>query len=595
MADNIRNFCIIAHIDHGKSTLADRLLELTKTVEQRKMREQYLDQMELERERGITIKLQPVTMRYALNAVPYTLNLIDTPGHIDFSYEVSRSLAAVEGAILLVDASQGVEAQTITNVELARSLGLVIIPVLNKIDLPHARTEESAKELVDLLHIKKEDILKISAKTGEGVPELLEEVVRRLPSPRVSQIQSPPRALIFDFEYSSHQGIIAYVRVSDGGIKKGDELKLYFADEKFTVGEVGIFTPALRPAPEILSGQIGYVVTNIKKPETVRVGDTIVSSKNPLPAFPGYKEPKPVVFSSIYPESQDDFEELRSAFFRLRLTDSAFSFEQEADAVLGRGFRSGFLGMLHMEIVVERIRREFGINLVVATPTVAYEITYRNGEVKLIYSPSDFPEEHEIAKVREPWIKFEVLTPQSALSGVLQLLQEHRAEVSVTSVFGERRMTVAGAMPIRELMRGFFDQLKSVSQGYASFNYEWSDMKEADVARLNILVADEPVSAFTKIVAKDQVEFEGRRMVEKLHEVLPRALFVIKIQAVARGRIIASRALSALKKDVAGYLYGGDRTRRMKLWAKQKRGKKKLKELGKVNIPHEVFVKMIKG
>ena len=594
MTGNVRNFCIIAHIDHGKSTLADRFLEITKTVEERKMREQYLDQMELERERGITIKLQPVMMPYILNAKRYTLNLIDTPGHIDFSYEVSRSLAAVEGAILLVDASQGVEAQTITNIEMARALGLVIIPVLNKIDLPHARVEETSRELIDFLSIKPEEILKISAKTGEGIENLLREIIRRIPPPKVLPGQTP-RAMIFDFEYSSHQGVIAYLRVFDGIFKKGDELKLHFADQKIIAAEVGIFKPFLKPTEQLNAGEIGYLATNIKRPEIVKVGDTVVSFRNPLPALAGYQEPQPVVFSSIFPSQGEKFEELKNALYKLRLTDSAFSFEQEADAVLGRGFRCGFLGMLHMEIIIERIRREFEIDLIIATPSVLYEVFGKDGKSWLIFSPSRFPDDSEITKIKEPWLNFEILTLQPHLNKIISLLREYGAEIKNTDLFGERRLIIKGKMPLRELMRGFFDNLKSVSQGYASFNYELAGQSEAQVSRLDVLVAEERVPAFSRVVAKDRLEYEGRRLVEKLHEILPRALFTVKIQALAKGRIIASRALPALKKDVTGYLYGGDRTRKMKLWQKQKKGKQKLKARGKINIPHEVFVKMIKN
>jgi GTP-binding protein LepA len=592
-SENIRNFCIIAHIDHGKSTLADRMLEITGTVEKRKMKEQFLDRMELEQERGITIKLQPVTMKFINSGTEHLFNLIDTPGHIDFTYEVSRSLAAVDGAILLVDATQGVQAQTMTNVELARSTGLAIIPVLNKIDLPHARVEESARELMKLVGCSREDILKISAKTGEGVAELLAAVVARIPAPKKGAAEAP-RALIFDYEFSAHQGIIAYLRVFDGVIKKGDEVTLHFAGERITASEVGIFIPERKALGELRAGEIGYIATNIKKAEIVRVGDTVISAKNPLPPLPGYREPQPVVWASVYPSSQDDFEEMRKALYQLRLTDSAFSFEPESDQVLGRGFRCGYLGMLHMEIVIERLRREFGMEMVVATPTVSYEVTGKDGTTKLIYSPSEFPDEHDAVRVMEPWVHFEILAPEDTLSGVIQLLQEHRAEVVATDIFGESRLSVKGFMATRELMRGFFDRLKSVSHGYASFNYEQSGMREANVARLDIMIAEERVPAFSRVVAKDRVEYDARRMVDKLHEVLPKALFTIKIQAVSHGRILASHSLAAMKKDVTGYLYGGDRTRKMKLWQKQKKGKKRLQEEGKVQIPQDVFVAMIK-
>lgn len=582
---NVRNFSIIAHIDHGKSTLADRMLEITKTVEKRKMREQYLDQMPLERERGITIKMQPVRMEWG----DYILNLIDTPGHIDFSYEVSRALAAVEGAVLLVDATQGVQAQTLSNVELARSLNLAIIPVVNKIDLPHAHVLETKEEIKNLLNCRTEDILEVSARTGEGVENLLEEISKKVPEP--GKKEGSPRALIFDFDYSLHRGVISHVRVFDGEIKKGDHLHLFSSKEDFTAGEVGFFKPELSAADKISAGEIGYIVTNIKEARIVRVGDTILNSN--LDPLPGYREVKPVVFSSLYPENQDDFEDLRRSLERLKLSDASLSFEEESSGVLGRGFRCGFLGMLHLEIVVERLKRDFDVKTIVATPTVKYQVKTRQGDLE-IYSPHKFPEGGEVLEVQEPWLKVEILMPPEKLSSVLKLLKEHEALVGETHKFSETRLKLEALMPLRELMRDFFDYLKSVSQGYASLNYEFLEMRQGDLVRLDILVAEEVVPAFSKIVPRARIQEEAERAVEKLHKILPQALFALKIQAKAAGRILASRTLKALKKDVTGYLYGGDRTRKMKLWKKQKEGKKRLREEGRFNIPPEVFVQMIR-
>ena len=599
---NIRNFSIIAHINHGKSTLADRFLELTETVEKRKMREQYLDQMDLERERGITIKMQPVRMIYK----NYCLNLIDTPGHIDFSYEVSRALKAVEGAILLVDAAQGVQAQTFSNAELAKSLGLVIIPAINKIDLPHARIDETKKELIGLLRCKPEDIFLVSAKTGEGVEKLLEEIILKVPSPpknletefpsgnSVSKLVNP-QALVFDFSYSPHKGVIAYVRLMKGRIKKGDELFLTQVKEKFVSHEVGFFRPELSETETLYEGDIGYIITNIKKPAVVRVGDTVVSAKNPLPALSGYQEPKPVVWASIYPESQNDFNILKQALERLHLSDSSLSFEEEGSGVLGRGFKCGFLGMLHLEIVVERLKREFNLKLITAAPSVVYSVRYANGKKEEIYSPIRFPENNCINKTYEPWIEMKIITPVESLGEILKIMQKHDAEIGETEQFGNLRVSLKAKMALREFMRNFFDELKSASEGYASLSYKIIGMLEADVSRLDILVSGEAVSAFSRVVKQSQIQSEAKELVEKLQGLLPRALFVIKIQARSNGRILASQSVSALKKDVTGYLYGGDRTRKMKLWQKQKAGKKRLKERGKINIPHEVFLKMIKG
>ncbi|MCK9352421.1 MAG: translation elongation factor 4 [Candidatus Paceibacterota bacterium] len=606
---NIRNFSIIAHIDHGKSTLADRMLEITHTIEKRKMMAQVLDSMELERERGITIKMQPVRMEYQLNGEPYILNLIDTPGHIDFSYEVSRALKAVEGSILLVDATQGVQAQTLTTLEMARESGLTIIPVVSKIDSPIARTKEVKEEVAQLLDCNINEVLEVSGKTGEGVEAVLDAIIKKIQPPIVVVPEGgpresiprtalgdgeSPRALVFDFEYSNHRGVIVYVRMFNGEIKKNDTLLFSAANEKFIVLEVGIFHPSQVAQETLSAGEIGYIVTGIKQPGIASVGDTVTSAKRPAPALPGYMNPAPVVWASVYPESQDDFNLLRQALSRLKLTDASLSYEEETSGTLGRGYRCGFLGMLHLEIITERLHREFNLELIIATPSITYEVEYLNGEKKIIYSPALFPDYGSYKSVAEPWVKAKIITPPNYVGNILTLLYEHEGEVGASEIFGENRNSIEVDMPLRELMRGFFDKLKSASSGYASLSYKITGMRLADVARLDIVVADEPVIAFTRVVSKKRVQEEAENAVIKLYDVLPRQLFVVKIQGQALGRILSSKTLSALRKDVTGYLYGGDITRKMKLLEKQKRGKKKMKARGRVNIPHEVFLKMMK-
>jgi GTP-binding protein LepA len=603
MFSNIRNFSIIAHIDHGKSTLADRLLEITGTIEKRKMQEQVLDSMELERERGITIKMTPVRMSYQMDGQKYILNLIDTPGHIDFSYEVSRAIKAVEGSILLVDATQGVQAQTLTTLNMAREAGVVIIPVVSKIDMPTARVEDVKEEITKVLDCKTEDIIGVSGKTGENVDFLIKEIIKRVPPPKEEYTNSDSfRGLVFDFQYSNHTGVIIYVRVLDGELTKGDQLFLHAVGEKFSPIEVGIFKPDQTPVEKLSAGEIGYIVTGIKRPGIASVGDTITFSKKPLPQLPGYMTPKPVVWASLYPENQglggktggDDWNLLRQALERLRLSDSAFTFEEEASSILGRGFRCGFLGMLHLEIITERLSREFGLKLIITSPSIRYEVLDKKGKKLVIYSPALFPEYGMVDKIFEPWVRIKIITPVDYLGQIVKLLYDHEASADQTGNFGENRTSIEADMPLRELMRNFFDELKSVSSGYASLSYVIGDYKEGDVVRLDIVVAEELVPAFTKVVSRKRVEEEAKAMVEKLFDILPRQLFAVKIQAQALGRIISSRTLSALKKDVTGYLYGGDRTRKMKLWQQQKEGKKRLKERGSVNIPQDVFIKMMK-
>ena len=557
---NIRNFSIIAHIDHGKSTLADRMLELTGTIEPRRMQEQVLDRMELERERGITIKMAPVRMLWKKDGVEYTLNLIDTPGHVDFSYEVSRALTAVEGVILLVDSTQGVEAQTLSVLSTARELGRSVIPVISKIDSPQARVQDTRAELARLLGVEEQAVYGCSGKTGEGVAGLLDAVVDRIEPPHPSS--DKPQGLVFDFGYSDHRGIIVYVRVFGGSLRKGDTLRLLAAQANFAAVEVGFLAPEHKSCATLAEGEIGYIVTGIKKPGIALVGDTVTSARNMAPALAGYRSPTPVIWASLYPESQDDLPLLRQSLERLRLSDSSLSYEEESSGVMGKGFRCGFLGMLHLEIIVERLKREFSLALIVTTPTTVYEVE-RGGTVEHIYAPARFPDAGVAGKIRELWTNVHVIAPPHHVGSVTQLLYEHEGVVGETETLPDGKVQISAEMPLRELMRGFFDRLKSVSSGYASLSYELRGMREADVVRLDVLVADELIPAFSRIVSRRRLEEEAETMVERLERLLPRQLFVLKIQAKAMGRIIAARRKSALRKDVTGYLYGGDVTRKM--------------------------------
>ena len=588
---NIRNFSIIAHIDHGKSTLADRLLEFTHTVENRKMKDQVLDSMDLERERGITIKMTPVRMDYK----NHILNLIDTPGHIDFSYEVSRSLRAVEGALLLVDATQGVQAQTLTTLEMAKHANLKIIPVINKIDSQLADIDGVKAQIIKLLDVEDKDIILVSGKTGEGVERLLEEILTVIPPPQAEDLKSKSfRALIFDFEYSNHEGVILYVRILNGSVKRNDELNFIKSKYRFLVRNVGIFKPQKLENKELKEGEIGYIVTGIKEPGVARVGDTVTTFAHPLPAFGGYEEPTPLVFASVYPETQDEFDDLRSSLLKLRLSDSSLTFEEEASGALGRGFRCGFLGMLHLEIVTERLKREFDQNLIITQPSITYEVEMRDHSIEKVYTPIHFPDHGQYLNVREPWIHLTIISPNDYLSNLMQLFQKHEAEIVDMSDWGENRINLQVSMPLRELMRNFFDELKSASSGYASISYSMGEMKDADVTRLDVLVAEERVAAFSRVISELRADEESEEVVEKLFKILPKELFRIKIQAVVKGRIIASRSIAAMKKDVTGYLYGGDITRKMKLREKQKKGKKRMQRDGKVHIEHDTFLQMMK-
>ena len=599
----IRNFSIIAHIDHGKSTLADRLLEATGTIAMRDMKAQVLDSMELERERGITIKMQPVRMLYTptqsktsnLKPVTYNLNLIDTPGHIDFSYEVSRAMQAVEGCLLLVDSTQGVQAQTLTTLEMAQKLDLVIIPVMTKIDSPLARPDDISKEIVELLNIDPDTILSVSGKTGQGVDVLLEEIVKRIPPPK-NDIEDLPKALVFDFKYSEHKGIVVFVRIISGIFNTKMTMQLIGADEVFSPIEVGILSPKEIKTENLNPGEIGYIVTGIKKPGVASVGDTITDVKRKGTPLPGYTQPKSVVWASIYPESQDDFSNLKTALERLHLEDAAFSFEEETSLVLGRGFRIGFLGMLHMEIITERLHREYDLKLIITLPSIAYNIYIKGSdEPKMVYTPIAFPDDGSVTRVSEPWVMARIILPVEYISPLMPLLYDHEAEVMDTINFGRGRNEIAMVMPLRELMRGFFDKLKSVSSGYGSIAYEFLEYRDADVVRMDILINNEIIPAFCRIVSRRSVEQDARTAVDMLKEYMPRQQINIKIQARALGRIIASESVNAFRKDVTQHMYGGDITRRMKLWEKQKKGKKKMQESGKVNIPHDVFLKMIRN
>ncbi len=603
---NIRNFCIIAHIDHGKSTLSDRLLEVTGTIDKRVMKDQVLDSMDIERERGITIKLAPARMVWKKGDVDYTLNLIDTPGHIDFNYEVSRSLASVNGAVLLVDATQGVQAQTIANLYLAVEENLEIIPVLNKIDLPAADVPTRKAELVKLLGCDPDSILEVSGKTGAGVRELLDVIIDRIPSPEGSE-SKPPRAVIFDSAYDDYKGVVAYVRVMDGTFKKRDKLKLLATDADGEILEIGALTPKFSPLEELETGQIGYIVTGLKDIRACRVGDTITTSALPLTKgesegvvpLPGYREVRPMVFAGVFPAQGDEYGSLRDAMDRLKLNDAALVFEPEHSPALGYGFRCGFLGMLHLEILKERLSREFEIDLVVTLPSVAYHV-YRSNASHSTYdtvkSALDLPDPSFIDHIDEPWAKVDIITPIDSIGNVMSLAQDRRGIYINTDYLSEGRALIHYELPLSAIIVDFNDKLKGASSGYASMSYEVFTYREADVCRLDISVADENVDAFAMIVYRNEAERVGRRVLEILKESIPRQQFVIKLQAMIGGKVVAGERISAMRKDVTSGLYGGDFTRKLKLLEKQKKGKKKMLAMGvgSVEIPSEAYMKVLK-
>ena len=585
----IRNFVIISHIDHGKSTLADRFLEITGSVSSNAMMPQLLDSMDIERERGITIKMQPVRMKYKFNNDDYILNLIDTPGHVDFSYEVSRALAAVEGAVLLVDASKGIQAQTIANLDLAKKQNLVIIPAVNKIDLPEARVEDTVKELAELLSINESEILKISAKNGLNVDLVLEEIIKKVPPPK--EDNSDFRALIFDSDYDSYKGVIAYVRVAEGSISSKEYIELFASGFKTEIKEVGYFLPGLTPQKSIKSGEIGYIATGIKEPGKVKVGDTIVKSKNSrVEALYGYKDPQPVVFASLYPEKADDFILLKDALNKLRLSDPALVFEPESREALGRGFRCGFLGTLHIEIVSERLKREFNLELVISTPSVVYKIINKKGEENLIYSASDWPDQSSIEESFEPWVLLETVMPVEYYGGAMEVLNNINGKYIDTKYLGTERVILLYESPLSEIIVGFYDKIKSATKGYASVSYELIGFRKGDLVKMEIHIAGNKEEAFSKIVSKNNIFKEGKAVVQKLKEFLPPQQFTVALQAYLYGKVIARETISAKRKDVTGDLYGGDYTRKRKLLEKQKKGKKALKEKGKIKIPSKVFL-----
>ncbi len=596
-----RNFCIIAHIDHGKSTLADRLLEYTGTISKREMKDQLLDQMDLERERGITIKLQPVRMEYTQNGQTYTLNLIDTPGHVDFSYEVSRSLAAVEGTILLVDATQGIQAQTLANLYLALEQNLTIIPVINKIDLPGARVAEVESEISNLLGCTPKDICKVSAKTGEGVHILLEQVIERVPPP-VGKKEEPFQALIFDSLYDEFRGVIAYVRLFQGGVKK--ESKIFFKGTRARgqALEVGFFKPRCTPSDMLFAGDIGYIVTGLRDVAECRVGDTIVctDTREITPALSGYKEIKPMVFAGIFCKDGDDFKKLREAVEKFKLNDAAFTFEPEHSPALGFGFRCGFLGLLHLEIVQERLHREYQLNLIVTIPSVAYRVTYQNKPAKIIHSPIELTQNAIPINIEEPWMRVDIVTPESTIGGIMTCTNERKGMYKNTEYLsselhaGERRVILRFELPLSAILVDFYDKIKSVSSGYASMNYDFIEYRSADVVRMDILVAGNIVEELSSIVYKDQAYYAGRKIVASLKTMLPRQMFEVKIQAAIGSTVIASDRIAPMRKDVTVGLYGGDVTRKQKLLEKQKKGKQRMKSIGKVDIPPEAYLAVLR-
>jgi len=593
---NIRNFCIIAHIDHGKSTLADRMIEITKTVEDRKMKQQLLDTMDLERERGITIKLQPVRMKYFFDGKEYVLNLIDTPGHVDFSYEVSRSLAAVEGAVLLVDATKGVQAQTVANLYQAIEQGLEIIPVVNKIDLPNAQIERAEKEIVHLLGCDPSEIILASGKTGEGVETILETIVSKVPFPKGNS-QKPLRALIFDSKYDSYKGVLAYVKIIDGEVEAEDKVFTIATKQVSTVIEIGYFTPELKKSEGLLAGQIGYIATGFKSVEDCRVGDTITQEKfrDEIRPLPGYKEVRPMVYASLYPKEGEDYNFMRDALGKLKLNDAAFTFEPESNQALGRGFRCGFLGLLHLEIVQERLNREFEIDPVITTPSVVYKVKIKGKkDVETIFSPIDMPDPSVIELIEEPYVRLDIISPSSYLGSIMDLMNGTRAEYKNTDYIDSERMILTFEAPLIDVIIDLHDKLKSASSGFASMNYNFIGYRPNNLVKLDILVAGDKVDAFSRIIPQNKAFSEGKRTVEKLKESIPRQNFQVAVQAAVGGKILARETIKAFRKDVTAKLYGGDVTRKRKLLEKQKKGKRKMSKIGRVEIPSSAFLAVLR-
>ena len=590
-----RNFCIIAHIDHGKTTLSDRLLEMTGTIEDRDKQDQLLDSMDLERERGITIKAHPVAMKYlAKDGNTYRLNLLDTPGHVDFAYEVSRSLAACEGAVLVVDAAQGVEAQTVANVHLAMKQNLTIIPVINKVDLPNADIPTVKKQLEDILTISADEAILASAKTGLGIEDILEAIVHRVPAPKPIA-DGKLRALIFDSIFDVYRGVVAYARVFSGSLVAGQAVKLMRTSNHYEIKEVGIFTPKPLAQPKLEAGHVGYFIANIKSTTEIKIGDTLTDQRNPaLEPLPGFQEIHPMVFSGIYPINTADFEHLKTALGKLQINDSAFVYQAESSVALGYGFRCGFLGLLHMEIVQERLRREFDMDIIATYPSVVFQVLKTNGTLVEIDNPSFLPDPSIIEEIREPVVKCFVMCPNENIGDMMQLMMEKRGEVEHTESLDTRRVMLTAVMPLNEILVDFNDKIKSLTHGYGSMDYEQSGYRPADLVKLDLLVNGEPVDAFSSIVHRDKAEGRGRMLAAKLKEVIPQQLFQVAIQAAIGGKIIARENVAALRKNVTAKCYGGDITRKRKLLEKQKEGKKRMKAIGRVNIPQEAFIEVLK-
>jgi GTP-binding protein LepA len=596
MLDHIRNFCIIAHIDHGKSTLADRFLELTHAVSARELVAQTLDDMDLERERGITIKCHPVRLHHtAADGQTYLLNLIDTPGHVDFSYEVSRSLAACDGAVLLVDATQGVQAQTVANVHLALDHKLLIIPVINKVDAAAADIDGCTQQIVELLHCDPATILRVSAKTGAGVPALLETIIQRVPPPRAPE-DSALRWLIFDSEYDVYKGVVVYGRIFSGTIAKGDRIRMMFSGAVFEVIELGVFTPTMKPIERLGPGEVGYLTAIIRDAADVRIGDTITSDSAPAPApLHGFRQFHPMVFSGFYPIDASQYDEFKKALARLRLNDASFTYEPETSAALGFGFRCGFLGLLHMEIIQERLDREFNIDLIATAPSVIYHVMFKNGEIKDIDNPLNFPDPAEIEEIDEPFVNVLVITPVERIGAVMSLARERRGTMTSTESLDAKRVQLHFEMPLNEIIIDFYDKIKTVTSGYGSLDYEPIGYRPSDLVKLDIMLNGEPVDAFSMIVHRDHAYDRGRVLAERLKNVIPRQQFAVAIQAAIGGRVVARETVSALRKNVLAKCYGGDITRKRKLLEKQKEGKKRMKEIGKVTIPQKAFLDVLRA
>ncbi|MBX3080147.1 MAG: translation elongation factor 4 [Anaerolineae bacterium] len=594
-ASKIRNFCIIAHIDHGKSTLADRLLQITGTISDREMQEQVLDSMDLERERGVTIKASAVRMNYtAKDGITYEMNLIDTPGHVDFGYEVSRALQGCEGALLVVDATQGIEAQTLANLYLALEANLEIIPVINKIDLPSAHADEVAQELEDLLGVPKEDMIPVSAKTGMNVAAVLEAVVQRV-SPPKGNPDAPLRALIFDSHYDAYKGVIAYIRVFEGKLNRRDNLRMFATGVSFDPVEIGIFNPRMKEATEMTAGEVGYVATGLKTVQECRVGDTILARADTTShALPGYKLAKPMVFAGFYPVEADDYPALREALERLQLNDASLTFQPETSQALNFGFRVGFLGLFHMDIVQERLEREYDLDILATAPSVEYQVKLRTGEELLIESPAQLPDESTILEIREPWMKISVFAPDRYIGAIMELVTSKRGKYLNTEYIDKSRVLLTYSLPLSELVTDFYDRLKSMTQGYASLDYAFDEYRADQLVKMDILVNGSPLDALAMIVHRDHAHTKGQKLVSKLKELIPRQMFVVPLQAALGGKIIARADVKAIRKDVLAKCYGGDISRKKKLLEKQKKGKKRLKMVGNVEVPQEAFMAILK-